>query len=176
MFNFILWPSNIIFLLCVHVLEKKKNWISARKGNATKEGQVFESGNAPSPCPRQHSLSHCCTGCACRAPRPCWGQEPSLGPPGSTSLALAAVSELPESTNQVLFLLGCFSAVPPCRGLRGGAAPVVTAGSRGDGVTSAPCVSHPKVTWLLSLGAVRWPRVGCIQRRRRAREAQGWCL
>lgn len=64
----------------------------------------------------------------------------------------------------------------PCRGLRGGAALVVTAGSRGDGVASAPRVSHSEVTWLLSLGAVRWLCMGCIQRKRWAREAQGWCL
>lgn len=80
MLNFIFWLSNIIFLLCMHVLERrKKNQISAaRKGNARKEGQVFESGDAPSPCPRQHSLSCCCTGCACGAPCPCWGQDLSL--------------------------------------------------------------------------------------------------
>lgn len=99
------------FALYACARKEKNNLISARKGNARKEGQVFQSGNVPSPYPRQYSLSHCCTGCACRAPGPCQGQEPSLGPPGSMSLALAAVWELPESTNPVLFLLGCFSAV-----------------------------------------------------------------
>lgn len=52
----------------------------------------------------------------------------------------------------MLFLLGWFSAVPPSRGLRDGATLVVVAGSRGDGVASAPCMSCPKVTWLQSLG------------------------
>lgn len=84
MLNFIPWPSNIIFLLCMHVLEKRKKIrFQPGKEMPEKKGKYLKSGNTPSPCPRQHSLSHC------------WDVPAEHSVPAGAR-GTAAFSELPE--------------------------------------------------------------------------------
>lgn len=171
MLNFIPWPSNIIFLLCMHVLEKRKK-IRFQAGKEMPEEKGKYLSLEIFPAPVQSSIPSPIAVQDVPAERSVLlGPGPVTCPPGSMSLALLP-SQSCQSTNQVLFLLGWFSAVPPCRC---GTAPVIVAGSRGDGVVSAPRMSCPEVTWLRSLGG-EVATCGLHPVEETVREAQGWRL
>lgn len=177
MFNFILWPSNIIFLLCVHVLEKRKKiGFQPGKEMPQKKGKYLSLEMLPAPV--QGSI-----------PSPIAAQDMPAEhhvPAGARSHHLALLAPrhwhwLRSRSSQRAQTRCCFCWVVSLLFLLAEGSEVVQLqwswqGAEGMGWLLLPACSHPKVTWLLSLGAVRRPRVGCIQRRRRAREAQGWCL